>query len=129
VSERLAHVLEVVDGPDQLFLLIHILIGFITQLPFKLQNLFDLRADAAMEYLVIGRLEAMQVLGIFTDRGLQGKIKKLGVSSKEARALLVAAAKPQTPLLLDLVEPVSKVINFPNLLDLLQRDILRRAWH
>ena len=120
---------KVVDGPDQLFLLIHILIGFITQLPFKLQNLFDLRADAAMEYLVIGRLEAMQVLGIFTDRGLQGKIKKLGVSSKEARALLVAAAKPQTPLLLDLVEPVSKVINFPNLLDLLQRDILRRAWH
>ena len=129
MSERLAHVFKVVDGPDQLFLLIHILIGFITQLPFKLQYLFDLRANAAMEYLVIGRLEAMQVLGIFTDRGLQGKIEKLGVSSKEARALLVAAAKPQTPLLLDLVEPVSKVINFPNLLDLLQRDILRRAWH
>lgn len=52
VSERLAHVLQVVDGPDQLFLLIHILVGFIAQLPFKLQNLFDLRADAAMEYLV-----------------------------------------------------------------------------
>jgi len=36
VSERLAHVFKVVDGPDQLFLLIHILIGFIAQLPFKL---------------------------------------------------------------------------------------------
>ena len=82
-----------------------------------------------MKYFVIGRLQAMQVLGIFADRGLQGKIEKLGVSSKEARALLVAAAKPQAPLLLDLVEPVSKVINFPDLLDLLQWDILRRAWH
>ena len=44
--------LKVVDGPDQLFLLIHVLIGFITQLPFKLQYLFNLRANAAMECLV-----------------------------------------------------------------------------
>jgi hypothetical protein len=40
----------------------------------------------------------------------------------------VAAAKSQTPLLLDLVEPVSKIINFPNLLDLLQWDIFWRPW-
>jgi len=56
VSEGLAHVLEVVDGPDQLFLLIHILIGFITQSPFKLEDFFNLRA---IENLVDGRLHAV----------------------------------------------------------------------
>jgi hypothetical protein len=71
VSEGLAHVLEVVDGPDQLFLLIHILIGFITQPPLKLEDFFNLRA---IEHLIDDRLQAVQVLGIFPDGGLQGKI-------------------------------------------------------
>ena len=71
VSEGLAHVLEVVDGPDQLFLLIHILVGLITQSPLKLEDFFNLRA---IEHLIDGRLQAVQVLGIFPDGGLQGKI-------------------------------------------------------
>lgn len=71
MSEGLAHVLEVVDGPDQLFLLIHILVGLITQSPLKLEDFFNLRA---IEHLIDGRLQAVQVLGIFPDGGLQGKI-------------------------------------------------------
>jgi len=71
VSEGLTHVLEVVDGPDQLFLLIHILVGLITQSPLKLEDFFNLRA---IEHLIDGRLQAVQVLGIFPDGGLQGKI-------------------------------------------------------
>lgn len=63
--------LEVVDGPDQLFLLIHILVGLITQSPLKLEDFFNLRA---IEHLIDGRLQAVQVLGIFPDGGLQGKI-------------------------------------------------------
>jgi len=64
-------VLEVVDGPDQLFLLIHILVGLITQSPLKLEDFFNLRA---IEHLIDDRLQAVQVLGIFPDGGLQGKI-------------------------------------------------------
>ena len=96
VSERLAHVLKVVNGPNQLFLLIHILIGFIAQPPFKLENLFNLRAIVAIGYLVLVKLKAMQSLGIFADRGLQGKILNLRFCSKETRTLLLPAANSQT---------------------------------
>ena len=116
--------LEVFDGPDQLFLLIHILIGFITQPPFKLEDFFYLRA---IENLVDGRLQAMQVLGIFPDGGLQRKILELRVCAEKARTLLVAATKSQIPLPLDLDVPVSEVINFPNLFHLFKWDILRRT--
>ena len=39
----------------------------------------------------------------------------------------MAPAKSQIPLLLDLDVPVSEVIDFPNLLDLFNWDILRRT--
>ena len=56
VSEGFPHVLEVVDRPDQLFLLIHILVGLITQPPFKLEDFLNLRA---IEHLIDGRLHAV----------------------------------------------------------------------
>ncbi len=118
--------LEVVEGPDQFFLLIYILVGLNTQVPFKLQHFFHLRVIVGIECLVYGWLSTVQVLGIVADRGLQRQILKLRVSSKHCLRLLIATAESQTPLLLDLVVPISKVIQFPNLLDFFQWNILRR---
>lgn len=84
--------LEVVEGPDQFFLLVYILIGLNTQVPFKLQHFFHLRAIVGIKCLVYGWLSVVQVLGIIADRGLQRKILKLRVSCKNCLRLLIATA-------------------------------------
>jgi len=52
---------------------------------------------------------------------------ELRVCAENARTLLVAPAKSQSPLLLDLDVPVCEVIDFPNLFHLFKWDILRRT--